>query len=368
MLRLGAYHDLIKRFLCKASTKQAKQYNLNRVESNFKVGDLVLRKDHPLSDAGKYFSAKLAKTFSGPYKIVRQLSKNVFELDLPTKQQSPKTHVRFLKKYVSVADSCTAMAERHNDSHSSDEEEDPYYPPIPRGCFNCAQEHNHRDCPYPRTFSYCYICGWLGHTKFTCPRPSCRAGFKSSWIWSRMESNGDVPSKVSRRSSPVPPGKTSPSAPLRDPDLQQLDNLLAVPGPSSRQPNLDASAQMPPPPRTSRHTFTASALSLDPADLELLRILRNFFSVRGYSLSSSASVEVSALLSPQDHLTGSEPLQLMAPNDPEEDLIDLHPTADDVDELDAVVEEADATEDSLEGDFDIQEEVERFVERGTFPS
>lgn len=40
--RLVAYQDLVKRFLSKASAKQAKVYNQGRRETEFKVGDMVM--------------------------------------------------------------------------------------------------------------------------------------------------------------------------------------------------------------------------------------------------------------------------------------------------------------------------------------
>lgn len=80
--RLGAYQELIKRFLSKASAKQAKLHNKERREAQFKVEDLVMLADHPLSNAGKYFSVKLAKPYSGPYKIIERISNTVFKRDL----------------------------------------------------------------------------------------------------------------------------------------------------------------------------------------------------------------------------------------------------------------------------------------------
>lgn len=89
MRRLGAYQDLIKRFLFKSSSRQAKNYNKNSQEPDFKVGDMVMRRDDPLSDAGRYFAAKLAKKYSGPYEILKQLSKNVSELKVAKKNRAP---------------------------------------------------------------------------------------------------------------------------------------------------------------------------------------------------------------------------------------------------------------------------------------
>ena len=76
--RLEAYHDLIKRFLFEASRKQKVQYNKRRVDVKFSVGDLVYKKTHYQSDAGKRFSAKLAKPYTEPHKIVKVVSPQVY--------------------------------------------------------------------------------------------------------------------------------------------------------------------------------------------------------------------------------------------------------------------------------------------------
>lgn len=62
MRRLGAYQDLIKRFLFKALSRQAEGYNKGKREVEFKVGDLVMRRDHHLSDAGKLLPSWLKRS------------------------------------------------------------------------------------------------------------------------------------------------------------------------------------------------------------------------------------------------------------------------------------------------------------------
>ena len=101
MRRIEAYHDLVLRYLSSASQIQANSYNKGRREISFKVGDLVLRREHPLSNAAKNYSAKLVPPYSGPYKIKARISRNVFDLELPNGKQVSKTHVRFLKPYES---------------------------------------------------------------------------------------------------------------------------------------------------------------------------------------------------------------------------------------------------------------------------
>ena len=169
--RLEAYHDLILRHLSSASHSQAKSYNKGRIDHNFKVGDLVLRKDHKLSSALKKESAKLFSPYSGPYKIKDQISRNVFDLDLPPdkSRQITKTHVRFLKPFFEanpvhcISDPSTASAFGNMDQD----------PPIPRGCWNCHGSHDHRTCTKPKT-KYCFGCGMPSYDKSDCPRRTCR--------------------------------------------------------------------------------------------------------------------------------------------------------------------------------------------------
>lgn len=380
MLRLGAYHDLIKRFLHKASKRQVTQYNNDRSDHDFKVGDSVMRKDHPLSNAGNYFSAKLAKTFSGPYKIVRQLSKNVFELQLPDKKQSPKVHVRYLKHFVPVSDTCTAMSENSD----SENENDSFFPPIPYGCFNCGENHDHRKCPLPKMTPFCYMCGWWRKTKYTCPRPSCRIRFQSSWSNQRQirtspprstHSGLDLCTEARPEAGPTCSSVPPPGSPVRPPSPQPS---------TSRGPPLQAYL-----PEVTLRQLTVSSSSSDPVSGELHEILRNFFFRRGLNISSSTPVQVSAYISTADQVFEFEPNhqevdEALTPmictnpipadgNDVDQDLIDLHPTVDDVVVEEGVPEDLNLPlhEDSIASDadteFDVGQEVQKFESRGTYP-
>lgn len=183
--RLSAYQDLVKRALTSASKKQSKIYNKKRLDVEFKVGDLVMRKDHPLSKAANYFSASLAKKFSGPYKIESRISQNVYKLQLPQKsKENPKTHVRFLRLFI-PQDSAATMSD-----------EEGYVPPPRRGCWNCGENHDHRTCPVVPRKVYCFTCGWLGKTMARCPRSSCHKKYLND---------------VARRQGHVPSTTAAPS-------------------------------------------------------------------------------------------------------------------------------------------------------------
>lgn len=56
-------HDKIREKLSKAYDKYSHQYNLRAREVLYKPGDIVLVRNFPQSNAGKYFSAKLAPKF-----------------------------------------------------------------------------------------------------------------------------------------------------------------------------------------------------------------------------------------------------------------------------------------------------------------
>ena len=99
MLRLEAYHDLIRRFLFKASVKHAKYYNKGRKKVKFQVGDKIMKREHHLSSGGKRFSAKLARPFSGPHNVSKKISPNVYEIETPTGHQLPMVHVNYMKPF-----------------------------------------------------------------------------------------------------------------------------------------------------------------------------------------------------------------------------------------------------------------------------
>ena len=80
MKRLETLRKVLVHALSEAHHQQARYYNLRHRDREFQVGDLVLRKTHPLSNAEKRFSAALAKPFEGPYVISKKLSRVRYEL------------------------------------------------------------------------------------------------------------------------------------------------------------------------------------------------------------------------------------------------------------------------------------------------
>jgi hypothetical protein len=53
----------VQRRLKKAYDQNAKQYNKSKTKLSFQVGEIVWKKNYVLSDASKFFAAKLAPRF-----------------------------------------------------------------------------------------------------------------------------------------------------------------------------------------------------------------------------------------------------------------------------------------------------------------
>lgn len=70
----------IKLRMQKASNTNAKYYNLRRRPEQFILGQKVYRRNFTLSDAAKYYTAKLAPKFVGPFLIHKRLSSWTYEL------------------------------------------------------------------------------------------------------------------------------------------------------------------------------------------------------------------------------------------------------------------------------------------------
>ena len=53
MLRLQTHLELLRRFLFKASERQARYYNKGHKKVRFQLGDPIMKKEHHLSSGGK---------------------------------------------------------------------------------------------------------------------------------------------------------------------------------------------------------------------------------------------------------------------------------------------------------------------------
>lgn len=85
----------------KASDVSKRRYDLRRRDVRYSLNDLVWRKNYVLSDASKYFSAKLAPKYVGPFRISRKISSCVYELVGVNGKTAGTWHAKDLKPYLS---------------------------------------------------------------------------------------------------------------------------------------------------------------------------------------------------------------------------------------------------------------------------
>lgn len=90
------YDDIVKRLEI-AYRKNKSVYDLRHRAANFTVGDSVWKKNYVLSDASKYFNAKLAPKFIGPFFIKRKVSYQTYELSDSSGKSKGVWHAKDLK-------------------------------------------------------------------------------------------------------------------------------------------------------------------------------------------------------------------------------------------------------------------------------
>lgn len=93
-----------RKSLATARAQQKAQYDRKHRHLEFQVGDLVLKRNHALSDASKGFSAALAPKWLGPYVVEKVLSRLSYVLKQPPSGKTSCAHVADLKAYVSRTD------------------------------------------------------------------------------------------------------------------------------------------------------------------------------------------------------------------------------------------------------------------------
>lgn len=97
--------ELVEQNVSRAQEKQAKYYNRRRQDMHFDDGDAVWRRAHPLSDASKKFSTKLAPKWNGPYKIVKRLGPVNYKVSSFDGTFSDTIHVANVKPYFGTVPS-----------------------------------------------------------------------------------------------------------------------------------------------------------------------------------------------------------------------------------------------------------------------
>lgn len=75
-------------------------YNLRRRENRHDEGDWVWRRNYVNSDASRYYAAKLAPEYVGPFKIKKRLSSATYLLVDKEGKPAGEWNVKDLKKYV----------------------------------------------------------------------------------------------------------------------------------------------------------------------------------------------------------------------------------------------------------------------------
>lgn len=97
LLSLQKIFPEIKERMIKAHERQKKHYDLRRRPYSFEVGQQVFRRNFALSDASKFFSAKLAPKFLGPFTIKKKISPWTYELTDDKNKNLGTWHAKDLK-------------------------------------------------------------------------------------------------------------------------------------------------------------------------------------------------------------------------------------------------------------------------------
>ncbi|XP_015123157.1 uncharacterized protein LOC107045393 [Diachasma alloeum] len=93
-LRLAFRHALAE-----ANDRQAQAYNLRRRTGEYEVGELVLVRNHELSNAAKHRSASLSKPFNGPFVVTKKHSRNFYEVSDLAGRNPKSTSIVDMKAY-----------------------------------------------------------------------------------------------------------------------------------------------------------------------------------------------------------------------------------------------------------------------------
>ncbi|XP_063395405.1 uncharacterized protein LOC134680243 [Cydia fagiglandana] len=93
---LRAIYPTVKELLQKAHDRNIKYYNDKRRDIEFNVGDEVWKRTFKQSNAGKYFSAKLAPKYD-KCRVIRKISRLVYELEDENGKRLGKWHIKDCK-------------------------------------------------------------------------------------------------------------------------------------------------------------------------------------------------------------------------------------------------------------------------------
>lgn len=99
MQAINHLRDSIVHAIDAAFQKQSHYYDLRRRDRQFDVNELVWKKYRVLSDANKFYSAKLTTAYHGPFRVSKKISRVVYELSDLNNQVVGKYSVQDLKPY-----------------------------------------------------------------------------------------------------------------------------------------------------------------------------------------------------------------------------------------------------------------------------
>ena len=98
--RFEVAHRIAHENMLHAKEAQRKQYDKRRRDATLRIGQLVLRDLHTLSDASKGICSSMAKKRDGPYQVASQVGRNVFKIvDPETKKPRGIANIDQLHPY-----------------------------------------------------------------------------------------------------------------------------------------------------------------------------------------------------------------------------------------------------------------------------
>lgn len=95
--KLHKLRKFVRKKLTESHERTRHNYNLRHRPVEFKVGEMVWRKEHTLSDASQGYSAKLGKKFKGPYRVKKKLGVNTYSLEDSSGMSKGVWHIKDLK-------------------------------------------------------------------------------------------------------------------------------------------------------------------------------------------------------------------------------------------------------------------------------
>ena len=116
--RLQEAYEVVRTNLARAFNRQERHYNLRRRAWKPSLGDVVWKREHPLSNKGQAFNAKLAPKYSGPFEVRKIHSPVVVDIRDQEGKWQRRIHVQDLKPGPREALSERTDSEDDGDEHT----------------------------------------------------------------------------------------------------------------------------------------------------------------------------------------------------------------------------------------------------------